>query len=50
MKNPFSNLFKKDKKTGEAIAPDTGSKDQKKGFLENFLKNRMGKKLHKVKM
>ena len=44
MKNPFSNLFKKDKKTGEAIAPDTGSKDKKKSFFENFLKNRVGKK------
>jgi type IV pilus assembly protein PilN len=44
MKNPFSNLFKKNKNTVDAIAPDTGSKPKKKGFLENFLKNRMGKK------
>ncbi|MBD1136862.1 pilus assembly protein PilM [Pelagibacterales bacterium SAG-MED49] len=44
MKNPFGNLFKKAQKTGDAIAPDTGSKIKKKGFLENFLKNRMGKK------
>ena len=44
MKNPFSNLFKKNKNIVDAIAPDTGSKPKKKGFLENFLKNRMGKK------
>jgi len=44
MKNPFSNLFKKNKKGADAIAPDTGSKPKKKGFLENFFKNRMGKK------
>jgi hypothetical protein len=50
MKNPFSNLFKKNKKGADAIAPDTGSKPKKKGFLENFFKNRMGKKLPKVKM
>jgi len=44
MKNPFSNLFKKNKNIVDTIAPDTGSKPKKKGFLENFLKNRMGKK------
>ena len=44
MKNPFSNLFKKNKKEGSDIAPDTGAKPKKKGFLENFLKNRVGKK------
>ena len=44
MKNPFSNLFKKNKKGADAIAPDTGTKPKKKGFLENFFKNRMGKK------
>ena len=44
MKNPFGGLFKKNKKGGDAIAPDTGTKPKKKGFLENFLKNRMGKK------
>ena len=44
MKNPFSNLFKKNKKGADAIAPDTGSEPKKKGFLENFFKNRMGKK------
>ena len=44
MKNLFSNLFKKNKKGADAIAPDTGSKPKKKGFLENFFKNRMGKK------
>ena len=44
MKNPFSNLFKKNKKGADAIAPDTGAKPKKKGFLENFFKNRMGKK------
>ena len=44
MKNPFGSLFKKKKKEGDAIAPDTGAKPKKKGFLENFLKNRMGKK------
>ena len=44
MKNPFSNLFKKSKKGADAIAPDTGAKPKKKGFLENFFKNRMGKK------
>ena len=44
MKNPFSNLFKKNKEGANAIAPDTGAKPKKKGFLENFFKNRMGKK------
>ena len=47
MKNPFSNLFKKNKKEGSDIAPDTGAKPKKKGFLENFLKNRVGKKAAK---
>ena len=44
MKNPFGSLLRKNKKTGDAIAPDTGSKIKKKSFLENFFKNRMGKK------
>ena len=44
MKNPFSNLFKKNKKGGGDITPDTGAKPKKKGFLENFFKNRVGKK------
>ena len=44
MKNPFASLFNKNKKQGDKITPDTGTKPKKKGFLENFLKNRMGKK------
>ena len=44
MKNPFSNLLKKNKKKEGDIAPDTGAKPKKKGFLENFFKNRVGKK------
>ena len=44
MKNLFSNLFKKNKKGGGDITPDTGAKPKKKGFLENFFKNRVGKK------
>ena len=43
MKNPFSNLFKKKDKTGEQPAPPTSVEKKKKGFFDNFLKNRLGK-------
>ena len=36
MKNPFSNLFKKNKKGADAIAPDTGSKPKKKRISRKF--------------
>jgi len=42
MKNPFSNLFKKKDKGGEP-APPTSVEKKKKGFFDNFLKNRLGK-------
>ena len=43
MKNPFSNLFKKKNKGGEQPAPPTSVEKKKKGFFDNFLKNRLGK-------
>ena len=43
MKNPFSNLFKKKNKEGQQTAPPTSVEKKKKGFFDNFLKNRLGK-------
>ncbi len=43
MKNPFSNLFKKKNKEGQQVAPPTSVEKKKKGFFDNFLKNRLGK-------
>ena len=43
MKNPFSNLFKKKDKGGGQPAPPTSVEKKKKGFFDNFLKNRLGK-------
>ena len=43
MKNPFSNLFKKKSKDGQQAAPPTSVEKKKKGFFDNFLKNRLGK-------
>ena len=43
MKNPFSNLFKKKDKGGDQPAPPTSVEKKKKGFFDNFLKNRLGK-------
>ena len=43
MKNPFSNLFKKKNKDGQQAAPPTSVEKKKKGFFDNFLKNRLGK-------
>ena len=43
MKNPFSNLFKKKSKDGEQATPPTSVEKKKKGFFDNFLKNRLGK-------
>ena len=43
MKNPFSNLFKKKSKEGQVVAPPTSVKKKKSGFLDRFLKNRIGK-------
>ena len=43
MKNPFSNLFKKKNKGGDQPAPPTSVEKKKKGFFDNFLKNRLGK-------
>ena len=43
MKNPFSNLFKKKSKEGQVAAPPTSVKKKKSGFLDRFLKNRIGK-------
>ena len=43
MKNPFSNLFKKKNKVGQQTAPPTSVEKKKKGFFDNFLKNRLGK-------
>ncbi len=43
MKNPFSNLFKKKNKEGQQAAPPTSVEKKKKGFFDNFLKNRLGK-------
>ena len=43
MKNPFSNLFKKKNKEGQKTAPPTSVEKKKKGFFDNFLKNRLGK-------
>ena len=42
MKNPFSNLFKKKSKDGQQAAPPTSVEKKKKGFFDNFLKNRLG--------
>ncbi len=43
MKNPFSNLFKKKSKDGQQAVPPTSVEKKKKGFFDNFLKNRLGK-------
>ena len=43
MKNPFSNLFKKKNTDGQQAAPPTSVEKKKKGFFDNFLKNRLGK-------
>ena len=43
MKNPFSNLFKKKNKGEQQAAPPTSVEKKKKGFFDNFLKNRLGK-------
>ena len=42
MKNPFQNLFKKKKANETPVAPNANKK-KKASFLENFLKNRLGK-------
>ena len=43
MKNPFSNLFKKKSKDGQQAVPPKSVEKKKKGFFDNFLKNRLGK-------
>ena len=42
MKNPFQNLFKKKNAKETPVAPNANKK-KKASFLENFLKNRLGK-------
>ena len=48
MKNPFSNLFKKKSKDGQQAPTPTSVEKKKKGFFDNFLKNRLGKQALKV--